>query len=69
VCDGADNDCDGRIDIDAIDVTSWYADADADGYTTAATSTACDQPEGYRAAATQLPPESVAASPARGLRS
>ncbi|HNH46159.1 MAG TPA: putative metal-binding motif-containing protein, partial [Myxococcota bacterium] len=32
-CDGADNDCDGTVDeADAVDVQTWYADADADGY-------------------------------------
>jgi MYXO-CTERM domain-containing protein len=50
VCDGADNDCDGTIDIDAIDAETWYADADGDGYTTTETVTACDEPEGYAAA-------------------
>jgi hypothetical protein len=30
VCDGADNDCDTRIDEGGV--TTWYADCDADGY-------------------------------------
>lgn len=32
-CDSVDNDCDGAADeADAVDPTSWYTDADADGY-------------------------------------
>ena len=51
VCDGADNDCDGTVDVDAIDAITWYADADGDGYTDpGATETACAPSEGYAAA-------------------
>ncbi len=33
VCDGSDNDCDGRIDEhDAVDCTLYHVDADGDGY-------------------------------------
>lgn len=32
VCNGVDDDCDGGADNDATDATSWYPDADADGY-------------------------------------
>ncbi len=32
VCDGVDNDCDGSVDNDALDATTWYMDADGDGY-------------------------------------
>jgi hypothetical protein len=47
VCDAADNDCDGSIDEDAADATTWYADADADGYgDPLAASAACTQPAG-----------------------
>ncbi|MCP4807937.1 MAG: hypothetical protein GY884_21550 [Proteobacteria bacterium] len=48
-CDDADNDCDGTIDEDdASDASTWYLDADADGYGDAATTTAsCELPSGY----------------------
>ena len=48
-CDGADDDCDGDIDEDdALDVPTWYADSDSDGFGDATTSeTVCDQPSGY----------------------
>jgi hypothetical protein len=57
VCDGADNDCDGLVDdddpsLDAGTTTTWYADADSDGYgggTVAAQS--CAQPSGSAASA------------------
>ena len=53
VCNDADDDCDGRPDVDAVDGTDWYADADADGYGDAAVpQNACDQPVGYVADAT-----------------
>ena len=32
VCDGVDNNCDGVTDTDAIDQSTWYYDADGDGY-------------------------------------
>jgi len=48
LCDGADQDCDGAIDEDASDASTWYSDADTDGYGDAAASiSACDQPSGY----------------------
>jgi len=48
-CDGTDHDCDGLVDEDhSLDATTWYADADADGYGDAAASlAACSQPSGY----------------------
>ncbi len=49
VCDGADNNCDGTIDEDdATDASTWYADADGDGYGDPKISTlACEQPSDY----------------------
>ena len=32
VCDGLDNDCDQRLDLDAVDEATFYADADADAH-------------------------------------
>jgi predicted outer membrane repeat protein len=47
LCDGGDDDCDGTVDEEAIDMSSWYADADGDGYGDAASSTeACSAPSG-----------------------
>ena len=47
VCDGADNDCNGTADDNPVNGSSWYADADADGYGDAAsTSVACSAPSG-----------------------
>ena len=45
-CDGHDDDCDNLTDeSDAIDVTTWYADSDNDGYGDPSSSTlACNQP-------------------------
>jgi hypothetical protein len=48
LCDGIDNDCDGDVDEDdATDASSWYLDADGDGFGDAAsTVSACTQPSG-----------------------
>ena len=32
VCDGVDNDCAGDPDVGAVDVSTWYLDADGDGF-------------------------------------
>jgi len=49
LCDGVDNDCDGTTDgADATDATTWYEDADGDGYGNLdVTEIACDQPSGF----------------------
>ncbi|MFT5680896.1 MAG: hypothetical protein ACI8RZ_001802 [Myxococcota bacterium] len=53
VCNDADDNCDGTADEDATDASTWYADADADGYGDSAASTrACDVPSGYLTDAT-----------------
>ena len=48
VCDGLDNDCDGVTDgADAIDLSTYYADDDNDGFGDAsAPLTACEAPSG-----------------------
>ncbi len=46
-CDGVDDDCDGAIDEDATDATTWYADDDGDGVGVDATAVlACAAPTG-----------------------
>jgi hypothetical protein len=48
VCDGVDNDCDGTVDSDAIDLDTWFLDGDGDGYgDSATTAAACDAPADY----------------------
>jgi MYXO-CTERM domain-containing protein len=51
LCNGADDDCDSLVDENVK--TTWYRDADTDGYgTTATTTQACTAPAGYVAAST-----------------
>jgi hypothetical protein len=51
ICDGVDNNCDG--DVDEGVTTTFYEDADADGFGDADSSTeACEIPEGYVATGT-----------------
>jgi hypothetical protein len=47
-CNGEDDDCDGVVDLDAIDIISWYEDVDEDGYGDSNTLImSCDEPAGY----------------------
>ena len=47
VCDGVDNNCDGVVDNDALDGTTYYADEDGDGFgDPAAPGLACEIPLG-----------------------
>ncbi len=45
VCNAVDDDCDGRVDADAADAGTWYADDDQDGFG-GAEIVACEQPAG-----------------------
>jgi hypothetical protein len=48
VCDGIDQDCDGDIDGGAADATTWFADADEDGYGDPTLGdVSCDAPTGW----------------------
>ncbi len=52
-CNGVDDDCDGVIDDGTSGVSTFYADADGDGYgNSAVTSSACTAPAGYVSNAT-----------------
>ena len=48
VCDGIDNNCDNQIDEGVK--TTFYKDADNDGYSDGTTQQACTQPTGYKLA-------------------
>ena len=48
-CNGYDDNCDGDIDGDAVDRSTWYLDSDGDGYGASATTLSCTQPSGYSA--------------------
>ncbi len=48
LCNGSDDDCDGRIDEGAVDAATWYADDDLDGWGDDDRSwPACEQPDGW----------------------
>ncbi len=51
ICDDVDQDCDGQVDEGASDTSTWYRDADDDGYgaQSGASLEACDPPSGYAA--------------------
>ncbi len=47
ICNGVDDDCDGRVDLDPVRGPSWYEDGDGDTWGAGAAVIACDQPEGW----------------------
>ena len=64
ICDGVDQDCDRRVDDDAIDAATWYADGDEDGYGDATVSAvACRAPDGMVADNTDCADNSAQISP------
>ena len=64
-CDGHDDDCDNEVDEDdSIDVLTWYADSDKDGYGDPDDSDIdCYQPSGYVADNTDCRPNDISAFP------
>ncbi len=64
-CNGVDDDCDGDTDEDsAADASTWYADADGDGYGDAGVATlACSAPAGYLADDADCDDSNAAVSP------
>jgi len=48
ICDAVDNDCDGDTDESALDASTWFLDADDDGFgRDSITAESCSPPEGY----------------------
>ena len=48
VCDGTDNNCNGLVDVNAIDMLSWFLHSDGDGFgAPGAIVSACQAPSGY----------------------
>ena len=48
VCNSVDDNCDGGVDVNAVDARTWYRDADADSFGVSSLSLAqCSQPVGY----------------------
>ena len=64
-CNGIDDDCDGTTDeSDAVDVSTWYADTDGDGFgDSASTTLACSQPTGFGSDATDCDDTDSAVNP------
>lgn len=47
VCNGLDDDCDGSVDIGAVDAVSFHPDYDGDSYGSGNPIVQCSQPSGY----------------------
>ena len=64
ICDGADNNCDGVTDTDAVDLSTWYDDGDGDGYgDKSASSLSCEAPSGAVSDATDCDDTNGAVNP------
>ena len=67
LCNGIDDDCDGPVDFDDdLENSTWYGDADGDGYgldTVAKVAPGCEPPEGYAAAAGDCDDSDAAVNP------
>jgi hypothetical protein len=64
LCNGEDDDCDGGVDEDSIDLVAYYADADSDGFGDAASVLeACEMPAGHSLDATDCDDESSTVFP------
>ena len=65
ICNLLDDDCDGTVDVGAIDASTWYLDTDLDGYGDPGSSaSACAAPAGYVAAGTDCDDDDDDISPA-----
>lgn len=65
VCNGQDDDCDGAVDTEAADATTFFADTDADGFGDATNSmAACAVPDGFTSDSADCDDASFATNPA-----
>lgn len=46
-CDGKDNDCDGFVDLNAVDAGTWFPDGDRDTWGASSSVRSCMPPVGY----------------------
>jgi hypothetical protein len=63
-CNGVDDDCDGGVDVDAIDALAWYPDADQDGYPGfEGVVLSCERPAGYFESASDCDDQAIDVNP------
>ncbi len=64
VCDGLDNDCNGAVDDEIVDLPTWYADGDQDGFGDPdVASMGCEAPSGFVADGTDCDDDDAGISP------